>query len=244
MAFLGSRFLQGNRLYGLIMLSLVLIAIAAYIRTVDDSSGTMILAGAIAVLAFVSYLLYGFESEGTEPRKPKKKKAAAKPRPKPEPKPKSTEVSKIPDAGTEVHTPEVVKPAVQLSELPIETIEGIGEVYGDDLRGAGIDSVQDLIGTPASRVAEIADVSEREAEGWIAMARFAWLDGVSEEDAEAIVFATDIDDLKDLARADANDLLRKILKAVESEDVRVPAGYEFTIEKVKTWMQSAKKAIR
>jgi predicted flap endonuclease-1-like 5' DNA nuclease len=241
---LSSRFLQGNRLYGLIMLSLVLIAIAAYIRTVDDSLGTIILGGAIAVIAFVSYLLYGFEGEGAEPRKPKKKKAVAKPTTKPEQRPKVTEAPKVPEVGTEVHTPEVVRPAVQLSELPIETIEGIGEVYGGDLRGAGIDSVQDLIGTPTSRVAEIADVSEREAEGWIAMARFAWLDGVSEEDAEAIVFATGIDDLKALARADANDLLRKILKAVESEDVRVPAGYEFTIEKVKTWIQSAKKAIR
>jgi len=226
------------------MLSLILIAIAAYIRTVDDSLGTTILGIAIAVIAFVSYLLYGFEGEGAEPRKPKKKKPATKPRAEPEPRPKVDEAPKDPDADKEVHTPEVVKAAARLSELPIETIEGIGEVYGGDLRGAGIDSVQDLIGTPASRVAEIADVSEREAGGWIAMARFAWLDGVSEEDAEAIVFATGIDDLKALARADAKNLLRKILKAVESEDVRVPAGYEFTIEKVKTWIQSAKKAIR
>ncbi|MFX1602704.1 MAG: DUF4332 domain-containing protein [Promethearchaeota archaeon] len=235
---MSSRFLQGNRLYGLIVLSLVLIAIAAYIRTVDDSLGTTILGVAIAVLAFVSYLLYGSEGEGAEPQKPKKREPAAKPRAEPEPR------FKVTDEVREVHTPEVVEPKVQLSELPIETIEGIGEVYGGDLRAARIDSVQDLIGTPASRVAEIADVSERVAEGWIAMARFAWLDGVSEEDAEAIVFATGIDDLKALAKADPKDLLWMIRRAVESEDVRVPAGYEFTIEKVKTWIQSAKQATR
>ncbi|UCH03392.1 MAG: DUF4332 domain-containing protein [Candidatus Thorarchaeota archaeon] len=242
---MSSRFLQGNRLYGLIILSLILIAIAAYIRTVDVSLGTTILGAAIAVLAFVSYLLYGFEGEGAEPRKPKKK-PAAKPRAKPEPvpRPKIDEVPEPPDEDREVHTPEVVKPAVQLSELPIETIEGIGEVYGGDLRGAGIDSVEDLIGTPAGRVAEVADVSERTAHGWIAMARFAWLDGISEEDAEAIVFATGIENVNALASADAGDILRKIQKAVESEDVRVPAGYEFTIDKVKSWIQSAKKASR
>jgi predicted flap endonuclease-1-like 5' DNA nuclease len=227
----------------LITLSLILIAIAAYIRTIDNYLGTLILGGALAVLAFVSYLLYGFEGEGVESRKEKKEEAATKPRAKPKPKPKMGEAPKTPDSDREVHTPEVVKPAAQLSELPIETIEGIGDVYGGDLRGAGIDSVQDLIGTPASRVAEIADVSERTAQGWIAMARFAWLDGVSEEDAEAIVFATGIDDLKELAKADAEGLLRKIKRAVKSEDVRVPAGYEFTIEKVKTWIESAKKAL-
>ncbi len=241
---MSSRFLQGNRLYGLITLSLILIAIAAYIRTIDDSLGTLILGAAIAVLAFVSYLLYGFEGEEAEPRKPKKKKATAKPRAKPKPGPKADVARKMPDADREVHTPEVVKPVVPLSELPIETIEGIGVVYGGDLRRAGIDSVEDLIGTSASRVAEIADVSERTAQGWIAMARFAWLEGVSEEDAEAIVFATGIKDLSALAEANAEDLLRKIKNAVESEDVRVPAGYEFTIEKVKTWIRSAEKALR
>jgi hypothetical protein len=221
---------------------LILIAFAAYVRYIDDLIGTIALGAAITVLAFVSYLLYGFEGEGSEPRKQEKKKAAAKPEPRPEPK--LDEAPMVPDVGIEVHTPEVVKPTAHLSELPIETIEGIGEVYGGDLRAARIDSVQDLIGTPASRVAEIADVGERTAEGWIAMARFAWLEGVSEEDAEAIVFATGIDDVKSLARADAEDLLRKIKKAVESEDVRVPAGYEFTTEKVKTWIHSAKEAIR
>jgi len=151
---LSSRFLQGNRLYGLIVISLVLIAIAAYIRTVDDSLGTSILAVAIAVLAFVSYLPYGFEGEDAEPRKPKRKKPAVKQKVGPRLR------SKVTDEDREVHTPEVVEPKVQLSELPIETIEGIGEVYGGDLRAAGIDSVQDLMGTTASRVAEIADVSE------------------------------------------------------------------------------------
>jgi hypothetical protein len=38
------------------------------------------------------------------------------------------------------------------------------------------------------------------------MSRFAWLDEVSEEDAEAIVFATGITDLKTLGKASAEDI--------------------------------------
>ena len=131
---------------------------------------------------------------------------------------------------------------VSLSDLPIETIEGIGTKYGKLLRSKGIDSVADLINADPVRIAEITDVGYSVAKRWIAMSRFAWLDGISEEDAEAIVFGTGIKTVKALAKADPADLLQKIKAAVDSGDVRVPAGYEFTLEMAEQWVKSARNA--
>ena len=92
----------------------------------------------------------------------------------------------------------------------------------------------------AERIVEICDVNVAQAERWIAMSRFAWLDEISEEDAEAIVFATGITDLQGLAAANANVLFDKIKDAIANGDVRVPAGYEFTVKKIQKWINEAK----
>ena len=149
---------------------------------------------------------------------------------------------KAPEKHVEEYVPEVEEPAVAISDLPIETIEGIGEIYGKLLRDAGIITVADLNSANATKVAEICDVNTEQAERWIAMSHFAWLDEISEEDAEAIVFATGMTTLKELSGADASDVLAKIEKSVKIGKVRVPEGYEFTLEKVKAWISAAKKA--
>ncbi|MHA1906356.1 MAG: DUF4332 domain-containing protein [Candidatus Thorarchaeota archaeon] len=149
---------------------------------------------------------------------------------------------KAPEKHVEKHVPEVEEPAAAISDLPIETIEGIGDIYGKLLRNAGIDTVADLSSAKASKVAEICDVNEEQAEKWIAMSHFAWLDEISEEDAEAIVFATGMTTLKELAKADASDVLAKIEKGVKIGKVRVPEGYDFTLDNVKAWIKAAGKA--
>jgi len=140
-------------------------------------------------------------------------------------------------------TPEVVQPRAELTELPVETIEGIGTVYGERLRKAGVKTVQDLLGSTAEDIAKICDVSEDEAQRWIAMSRFCWLETISEEDAEAIVYAAGIGSLKELAEADPEELLNEILEAVKLGHVQVPKGYEFTLENVKKWIEEAKDLI-
>lgn len=143
----------------------------------------------------------------------------------------------------ETYVVEVERPRAVLSDLPVETIEGIGETYGKELRAAGIDTVEDLVAAFPEEIAKVCDVSQEQAEIWIAMGRFAWLEGVSEEDAEAIVFATGITGLSQLAKADPRELLKKINDAVEDGRVRVPEGYKFTIEKVERWIKSAKDVL-
>ncbi|TFG32383.1 DUF4332 domain-containing protein [Candidatus Thorarchaeota archaeon] len=160
--------------------------------------------------------------------------------PKIKTKPDESPVSKPSEPHAEEYTPAVVKPAAHPSELPVETIEGIGVVYGKLLRNAGIPTVADMLGVDPERIAEICGVNIEQAERWVAMSRFAWLDEISEEDAEAIVFATGITDLQGLAEANPEVVLKKIKDAIASGDVRVPAGYEFTLEKVKSWINAAK----
>ncbi|TFG27555.1 DUF4332 domain-containing protein [Candidatus Thorarchaeota archaeon] len=162
--------------------------------------------------------------------------SVSKVRPKPEVKP----IPKASELHAEEYTPAVVKPAAPPSELPVETIEGIGTVYGKLLRNAGIPTVADMLGVSPERIAEICNVNLEQAERWVAMSRFAWLDEVSEEDAEAIVFATGITDLQGLAEADPEVVFKKVKDAVASGDVRVPAGYEFTLDKVRSWIDAAK----
>ena len=143
----------------------------------------------------------------------------------------------------EEYVPAVVKPAAAPEVLPVETIEGIGKVYGKLLRDAGIPTVADLLGEEPERVAKICDVNVEQAERWIAMSRFSWLDTISEEDAEAIVFATDMEDLESLAAADALNLYKKIEAALAKGDVRVPAGYKFSVERIQKWINEAKSLV-
>lgn len=77
------------------------------------------------------------------------------------------------DEHEEMYVPEVEEPAARLSKMPVETIEGIGPVYGRLLRDAGYPTLADMLGAEVVRVAEICDVDTEQAERWIAMSRSA-----------------------------------------------------------------------
>jgi len=49
----------------------------------------------------------------------------------------------------------------------LETIDGTGETYANRLRGAGIESLEQLAGTGSETVADTAEVSESRANEWI-----------------------------------------------------------------------------
>jgi predicted flap endonuclease-1-like 5' DNA nuclease len=234
---MSSEELSAKQVYGLLIVAIVVIIIAAIIKYVDAFVSQLVLAAAVVVIGYVSYLLFG-SPKG--PRKKAKAKSAPKPKKKEAKKEPSTTVKKTPDKHAEEHVPKVVVPQAQLEDLPIETIEGIGQVYGKELRSAGIKTVEDLVDSDPKRISEICDIAESVAKRWIGMARFTWLDSVSEEDAEAIVFAAGLTTLKALAKADASELLHKIEAAVKSGDVRVPAGYKFSLKKVEAWISEAK----
>ncbi len=143
----------------------------------------------------------------------------------------------------ETYVPAVEEPKAHLTSLPIETIEGIGPKYGEMLRKKGIDTVAKLVVASAEDIDKICKVGLAVANRWIAMSEFCWLDSVSEEDAEAIVYAGGIMDIDELAEANPQTLLDEIKNSVELGHVSVPEGYEFTIEMVQSWIEEAKKQL-
>ncbi|MHA2025028.1 MAG: DUF4332 domain-containing protein [Candidatus Thorarchaeota archaeon] len=219
-------FLSDKRAIVAIIIGAIL-AIVAYffVRPIDTTISYVVFG--VAALLFVYACIMDVADEFESVDRPK-------PKPKPVPEPE-------PEEHAEEYVPAVEVPAAEISKLPIETIEGIGEVYGKELTAAGIATVADLMVTDADRVAEVTDVNKEQAERWIAMSRFAWMDEVSEEDAEAIVFATGITDLKTLGEASAEDIFAKIQVALDEGDVRVPAGYKFSKDQIQTWIDAAKK---
>ena len=148
------------------------------------------------------------------------------------------------DDIVETYVPEVELPRAELKELPIETIEGIGPKYGALLREKGIETVAELVIALPNSVAEICGVDEAQAQLWVAMSRFCWLDSISEEDAEAIVYGGGILDLEELADANATELLDEIKNAVSLGRVRIPKDYTFTMDMVNAWIKEAKSVIK
>lgn len=219
--------LSDKRAVVAIIIGLILAVIAyVFIRPIDRTISYVVYGAALILLVYACIMDISDEPGfGGEPK----------------PKPKVKDVPEPEEEHAEEYVPEVKAPAAKLSKLPIETIEGIGGVYGKELKAAGIATVADLMVADADKVAEVTDVNQEQAERWIAMSRFAWLDEVSEEDAEAIVFATGITDLKTLGTASADEIYRKIQAALDEGDVRVPAGYTFSVDKIQTWIDAAKR---
>lgn len=155
----------------------------------------------------------------------------------------SSQTSPTDSAGNERETyvPAVEEPRAELEVLPIETIEGIGPKYGEMLRKKGIDTVAKLVTAKAEDIEKICGVGTAVANRWIAMSEFCWLDSVSEEDAEAIVYGGGILDLHELAEADPQELLDEVINSVELGHVLIPQGYEFTLEMVQKWIAEAKE---
>ncbi|MDH4213012.1 MAG: DUF4332 domain-containing protein [Candidatus Thorarchaeota archaeon] len=230
-------FLSDKRAVAAIIIAIPLAIVAiVFVRPIDFTISMVVFGIALVLFLFACLLdtIDELQPTSTLAGTPKVEKKVKE-------KTKAKASAKPSDEHAEVYMPEVVKPTIEPSKLPIETIEGIGPVYGKLLRDAGFPTVADMIAVDAERIAEICDVNIEHAEKWIAMSRFAWLDEISEEDAEAIVFATGITDLESLANADADDVLAKIGKALADGDVRVPSGYVITIEKVRKWIDSARK---
>ena len=218
--------------YFLAILGIVFIiagaAIYFFLATLQAVSFALIITG---VIFFLLLLLWFFSREEPKVHAPKKIKPAEK-----------LDVKTAePPVGPEEFVPEVMLPFPGKKQLPVNTIEGIGKVYGEKLRKSGLEWVEDLALTTPEKIMRLVDVSEFIAKKWIAMARLTWLDDVSEEDAECIVLGANITSIEELAVAGVDDLYDKVSTAEKFGRVQVPAGYKITKAMVQKWIDSAKK---
>jgi len=131
---------------------------------------------------------------------------------------------------------------------PVESVEGIGTVLAGRLREAGIHTVVDLALTPPKELIRHG-ISEKKAAEFTSMAKLmvkgdlSGIEGVDEQAAELLVIAGKIDSKENLAKSNPEELYNTLSKALEERRVRVPKGYQLTLEDVKRWVDSAKRIV-
>jgi predicted flap endonuclease-1-like 5' DNA nuclease len=127
----------------------------------------------------------------------------------------------------------------------LEIIEGIGPVYAEKLRAAGIRSVNALLragATPEGR----RDLEEKTGIGheyildWVNRADLMRIRGVGEEYSDLLEWAG-VDTVPELAQRSADNLYKKILEVNEEKElVRRPP----TRDMVARWIEQAKTLAR
>jgi predicted flap endonuclease-1-like 5' DNA nuclease len=123
----------------------------------------------------------------------------------------------------------------------VSEIEGIGPGYAEKLKGAGVDTVEELLakgGTAAGRdaLAAAAGVSEKLVLKWVNHADLCRIDGIGPQMAE-LLEAAGVDTVVELGNRNADNLATKLdeVNAEKNRVNRVPNAP--TLEK---WIADAK----
>jgi len=127
----------------------------------------------------------------------------------------------------------------------LEIIEGIGPVYAEKLRAAGIRSVNALLragATPEGRrdLEEKTGIGHEYVLDWVNRADLMRIRGVGEEYSDLLEWAG-VDTVPELAQRSADNLYKKILEVNEEKElVRRPP----TRDMVARWIEQAKTLAR
>jgi len=123
----------------------------------------------------------------------------------------------------------------------LETIEGIGSVYGEKLREKGIGTVEALLeagATPAGRqeLEEKTGIGHALILEWVNLADLMRIKGVGEEYSDLLEEAG-VDTVKELRRRVPENLYRAIVEVNEAKELvrRLP-----TLKMVADWVEQAK----
>lgn len=136
---------------------------------------------------------------------------------------------------------------VALSTLPAKEIDGIGDKRAARLAEIGITTVGEFSLAGAPQIAATLGVRESLAQDFIAMATFIsqlTIVNLTDEVVEVLVKGAKVSSMDELASADATQLYRSSLEAVESGRVRVPERFTFTSDDVQGWIRSAQSYLR
>lgn len=111
----------------------------------------------------------------------------------------------------------------------IEEIEGIGPVYGEKLRAAGVFTVDDLLEKCASRLGRAAmaketGIDEKRILTWTNHADLFRIDGIGPQFSE-LLEASGVDTVKELRNRNAENLYAKIQEVNETKNLvrRIPS---------------------
>lgn len=123
----------------------------------------------------------------------------------------------------------------------IVDVEGIGEVYTEKLKGAGIDTVEDLLekcATPQGRkdLADSTEISEELILDWANRADLARIKGISTQYAD-LLEAAGVDTVPELAQRNPQNLYKSMVETNEKKELvrRMPSE-----DQVADWVKQAK----
>jgi len=122
----------------------------------------------------------------------------------------------------------------------ISEVAGIGEIYRQKLKDAGIMTAEALLesgATPKGRqeVAEKTGISPELVLRWVNLVDLMRIIGVGKEYAD-LLEAAGVDTIPELAQRKAENLYQKLIETCETQkDVRMP-----TQEQVAAWIEEAK----
>jgi predicted flap endonuclease-1-like 5' DNA nuclease len=124
----------------------------------------------------------------------------------------------------------------------IDEIEGIGPVYREKLRAAGINNTDDLLDqccTPKGRkaTAETTGVSEKMLLEWSNMADLMRVSGVGRQFAE-LLEASGVDTIKELRQRNAENLATKMGEVNEEKKLSKSTP---NVDMIKDWIAQAEK---
>lgn len=132
---------------------------------------------------------------------------------------------------------------VDLGNIPVSGLDGIGEKYGESLTKIGIETVGELSLANILDVAKTLHVNETRARGFIDMAglmsRLAIL-GFRDEVVEVLVKGAGIRSVENLAETNAAELFTTCKKVIAEKKVKVPQDFRFTEDDVVEWVDTAK----
>jgi len=121
-------------------------------------------------------------------------------------------------------------------------IEGVGEVYAQKLKGAGVGSTDALLKQGASpkgrkEIAEKSGISEKLVLEWVNHVDLFRIKGVGSEYADLLEEAG-VDTVKELAQRKAENLFQKLGEVNQAKKLvrRLP-----TLAEVERWVDQAKK---
>ncbi len=124
------------------------------------------------------------------------------------------------------------------ASIAVEDLEGIGPVYGERLRAAGIHSTARLSYESAEAVAKAAQVPVKTAQQWQSMVELMKIKGVGPQYAEALTRAG-VKDIASLKRRKPDAIASQVTKYLDSLDTTV-VGKAVTPKRVESWQAAAK----
>jgi predicted flap endonuclease-1-like 5' DNA nuclease len=124
----------------------------------------------------------------------------------------------------------------------VEDIEGIGRLYGDKLRQAGVHTTARLSYEDPEELAARVGVPRKTVETWQAMSELIKVQGIGPQFAEALARAG-VQGIADLKRRDAGEIAQQVNAYLDSLQTNV-LGSRITEKRVESWQKAAAKMRR